>query len=214
MPNMCIAFFLSMMVTGLFSTPLPVSVFVCCLALCMCMCMCHVCVRVYVYVCKFRDLESGSSKTKLLGLERWRAHREKGQFRRTQYNITHTTSHGEGDNPTTNPTPNPTTQHPNRPNAQLPPLPPTTTHVSTCVCTWRRFESTHGVFSVPHHTTPLSDHTTPHNITQHLTAPHNNTLQTTNTHNHTQPHTTTHTTSHGDRDRERRQRDKRGRKTR
>ena len=56
MPNMCIAFFLCQ-----------------CLSLgavyvCMCVCV-SVCVS--VCVCEFRDLESGSSKTKLLGLERW-----------------------------------------------------------------------------------------------------------------------------------------------
>ena len=58
----------------------PVSVFVCCPARCMCICICtcicvcvSVCVSVSVSVsvCKFRDLESGSSKTKVLGLERW-----------------------------------------------------------------------------------------------------------------------------------------------
>ena len=36
----------------------------------MCMCMCK-CKYMCMCMCKFRDPESGSSKTKVLGLERW-----------------------------------------------------------------------------------------------------------------------------------------------
>ena len=39
-----------------------------CVSVCASVC---VSVSVSVSVCKFRDLESGSSKTKVLGLERW-----------------------------------------------------------------------------------------------------------------------------------------------
>ena len=68
-----------------------------CVCDCVCVCVC-MCVYVYVYVvvcvcvcvcvcdcvcvCKFRDLESGSSKTQESGLEKWWTKLEKGKVRR------------------------------------------------------------------------------------------------------------------------------------
>ena len=61
-----------------------------------------------------------------------------------------------------------------------------------------RVESTHGVFSVPHHT--AHTHTT---TTATVKATTTHTPQTTPQTPHALPHTTSHTTPHGDRDRER-----------
>ena len=100
MANMCIGFFVSTCVTGLFffnatvHTTLPLTSsflislavqFLCVSRFCFCVLSSavyvYMCMYMYMYmkmymcmcmcVCKFRDLGSGSSKTKLLGLESW-----------------------------------------------------------------------------------------------------------------------------------------------
>ena len=75
-------------------------------------------------------------------------------------------------------------------------------HTGACWIYTRCFQraTPHGTHhDTPRHTTP--NHTPPHTTTHHHTPPHT-------PHKHTQPHITTHTTSHGDRDRDRRQRKK------
>ena len=113
---MCIAFFLCQCLSlDSFSTPLftrlsrwrrlfsfpslfsssvsPISVFLCCPARCMCICTClYVCVCVFVCicvcVCKFRDLESGSSKTGKVVNEVWEGQSQEKLLWRLQEIVT------------------------------------------------------------------------------------------------------------------------------